>query len=150
MSTAHRAPALLAVVVLIALAGCGGISLSDRDLRADATAVCSAANAHGARLAVPRSPTAGAPFLSKGAALLAAELRALGGLGPPSDLAARYNATLAEFGATVTDVRTAIARIRRGGDAAGAFEALELKLAPAVAQENASWRALQIPACVGR
>jgi hypothetical protein len=148
MATAYRAPALLAVTVLVALAGCGGLSLSDRDLRADATAVCSAANARTTRLATPKSPTAGAQFLRRGAAVLAAELRALRMLGPPSDLATRYNATLAELGATVADVRTTIAGIQHGGDAPAAFRALELELAPILVREDASWTSLQIRACI--
>jgi hypothetical protein len=92
----------------------------------------------------------GAQFLRKGAAVLAAELRALRTLGPPSDLAARYNATVAEFGATVADVRTAIADIQHRGDAPGAFRVLELELAPILTREDSAWRALQIPACVSR
>jgi hypothetical protein len=147
-SLSGRAAALL--VTAVAVTSCGGSSLSDLDLRADATALCQAANTRSEQLPAPRSPPSGAAFLRRGASELAHELAALRALAPPSDLAARYGAAVHEFAAALADVRATIAGIDHGADPSGAFRALELQLAPVLTQEDEAWRALQIPACVSR
>jgi hypothetical protein len=144
-----RAPAAAALAALT-IAGCGGSSLSDRDLRGDATQVCNIARVRTNRIAQPSSPAAGIAFLRRGAAVLGPELAALRRLGPPSDLASRYEATLAEFSRGLTLVRSAIGRLGDGGDPVKEFKALQQQLAPVLALENASWRALELPACVKR
>jgi hypothetical protein len=77
-------------------------------------------------------------------------LAALRALSAPSDLATRYDATLAQSAAVLADVRAAIAQIRHGADPIVSFQHLEARIARALAQANASWRALRIPACVNR
>jgi hypothetical protein len=147
----RAAPAALAgALVALALAGCGSSSLSDRDLRADATQLCNVARFRTDRISPPASPAAGLAYLRKGVSVLAPELRALRRLGPPSDLAKDYNATMAEFASTVQALRTAIVGLRSGAAPVSAYQALQRQLAPLVAQENASWQVLQIPACVNR
>jgi hypothetical protein len=147
----RAAPAAVAVaLVALALAGCGSQSLSDRDLRADATQLCNVARFRTNRISRPRSPAAGLAYLRRGVSVLAPELAALRRLGPPGDLAKNYDGTLAAFASTVRALRTAIAGLRAGAAPVGAYQALERQLAPLVAQENASWQGLQIPACVNR
>src|ERR1700722_10745284 len=103
------APAAVAgALVALAFAGCGSTSLSDRDLRADATQLCNVARFRTDRISPPATPSAGLAYLRKGVSVLAPELRALRRLGPPSDLAKDYNATVAEFASTVQALRTAV------------------------------------------
>jgi hypothetical protein len=140
--------AAAALAAAVALAGCGGSSLSDRDLRSDADAICTAANTRTTRLEAPRSPSTATAYLQRGAAQLQHELTALQALGAPSDLASSYRGAVGEFAAALADVRATVARIGRGAGPIGAIRALELQLAPVLTRENASWRALQIPACM--
>jgi hypothetical protein len=145
----RAAPAAVALVAL-ALAGCGSVSLSDRDLRADAAQLCNVARFRTNRISPPGSPAAGLAYLRKGVSVLAPELAALRRLGPPNDLAKDYDAALAEFASTVQALRTAIAGLKNGAAPVSAYQALQRQLAPVLAQENASWQELQIPACVNR
>jgi len=142
--------ALVVAVLLTALAGCGSASLSDRDLRADATAICMHASERVSQIPQPSSAAAALPFLRRGVAVLGPELTALRRLPPPADLSTRYHATLAEFGTAVQMVRGTIAVLAHGGDAVASFAALEHELGPIVTSENAGWRTLQIAACVSR
>jgi hypothetical protein len=147
----RAAPAALAgALMALALAGCGSSSLSDRDLRADATQLCNITRFRTDRIPPPGSPGAGLAYLRKGVSVLAPELRALRRLGPPSDLAKDYDATVAEFAGTVQALRTAVVGLQRSASPVAAYQALERQLAPLVAQENASWQGLQIPACINR
>ena len=142
--------ALLAALSLMALAGCGSSTLSDHDLRADATAVCGHAAERLRRISQPSSPTASLPFLRRGVAVLGPELAALRRLAPGPDLSTGYHATVAYFGAAVQRVRATIAVLTSGGDPVASFTTLEHELSPIVASENSGWRAVQIPACVSR
>jgi hypothetical protein len=142
--------ALPVAVLLATLGGCGSSSLSDRDLRTDAAAVCKHASERVSRIPQPSSAAAALPFLRRGVTVLGPELAALRRLSPPADLTTRYHATLAEFGAAVQMVRGTIAVLSHGGDAVASFASLEHELSPIVASENAGWRTLQIAACVSR
>jgi hypothetical protein len=147
----RAAPAAVAgALVALALAGCGSTSLSDRDLRADATQLCNVSRFRTNRISPPASPAAGLRYLRKGVSVLAPELAALRRLGPSTDLAKDYDAALAEFASTVRALRGAIAGLRSGAAPVSAYQTLQRQLAPIVAQQNASWQALQIPACVNR
>ena len=147
----RMAPAVLAgALVALALASCGSSSLSDRDLRADATQLCNVARFRTDRISAPRSPAAGLAYLRRGVSVLAPELGALRRLGPSSDLAKDYNATVAEFASTVQALRAAIAGLQRGGEPVSTYQALQRQLAPILARENEAWQGLQIPACVNR
>ncbi len=139
---------LLVALTLTAVAGCGSSTLSDHDLRTDATAVCRRATERLSRLTQPSSPTAALPFLRRGVAVLGPELAALRRLAPSADLAAEYHSTVASLGGAVQRVRGTIAVLASGGDPVASFEALEHTLGPIVASENRGWRALGIPACV--
>jgi hypothetical protein len=141
---------MIVAVSLAALAGCGSGSLSARDLRADATVVCRRASQRLSQIPQPSAAVAALPFLRVGVAVLGPELAALRRLVPPAGLSTRYHATLAELATAVRTVRGTIAVLAHGGDPVASFAALERTLSPIVASENAGWRALQIPACVGR
>ena len=149
MRRAARA-AVAGALVALALAGCSSTSLSDRDLRADAAQLCNVARFRTNRISPPHSPAAGLAYLRKGVSVLAPELASLRRLGPPTDLAKDYDATLTEFASTVQALRTAIVGLRSGAAPVSTYQALQRQLAPIVAQENGSWQVLQIPACVNR
>ncbi len=142
--------AAVGTLLALALAACGSTSLSDRDLRQDATQLCNVARFRTNRISPPRSPAAGLAYLRKGVSALAPELAALRRLGPSTDLAKNYDATLAEFAGSVQTLRTAIADLQSGAGPVSTYQALERQLAPILARENASWQELQIPACVNR
>jgi hypothetical protein len=147
----RAAPAAVAgMLVALALAGCGSTSLSDRDLREDATQLCNVARFRTNRISPPGSPAAGLAYLRKGVSVLAPELAALRRLGPSTDAAKDYDATLAEFASTVQALRMAIVGLKSGAGPVSTYRALERQLAPVLARENASWQELQIPACVNR
>jgi hypothetical protein len=79
--------AALALLVAVALAGCGAGSLSAVQLRTAATRVCSAAGRRLNRIRTPARPAQGAAFLSRGIAALRPELAALGRLRPSGGMA---------------------------------------------------------------
>jgi hypothetical protein len=144
-------PALAAALAaLVTLTGCGGSSLSSRDLRADATRACAVGQTRTRRITPPASPAAGAMFLRRGLAVLAPELGALRSLHPPGGLESNYNAAVDAFGSEVNAIRATLARLGRGGDPLVGFPALARLLAPLETRQNAAWQSLDIPACVQR
>jgi hypothetical protein len=145
------APALVAALAaLVTLGGCGGSSLSARDLRADATRACTVGQARTNRITAPASPAAGATFLRRGLAVLTPELDALRSLHPRGGLASNYNAAVDVFGGEVNAIRATLTRLGHGSDPLLGFPALARLLAPLETRENAAWQSLDIPACVQR
>ncbi len=141
------AGALLLVIVL-ALSACGEDSLSDQQLRAQAGAICTRAARATDRVAVPTAPEQGARFLAQGLAQLrpaAAKLRALKA---PQDLRDQYDRVVQLADQEVALIAHHARAIANGDDPADTFRQLAAALAPLTTEENAYWRALEIPSCV--
>jgi hypothetical protein len=134
----------------MAVAGCGSSALSDKQLRADATRVCTITRTRTNRIAVPSSPTGGERFLRGGAAALKPELRALRALTPPSAAAGTYAGALSALAVQLETLEAAAASLHNGGDPLQIFRALARKLAPLEVRANRAWTSLQIPACIER
>lgn len=139
---------VLLPALALALGACGADSLSAADLRAQAGAICTRATHATDRVAVPASPDASARFLTDGLAALrpaAAKLRALA---PPQDLRGQYDRAVRLAGQELALIARRERAIARGEDPADAFRQLAAALGPLTTEENAYWRALQIPSCV--
>ncbi len=146
----RRAAAAAALAVAVAIAGCGSSALSDKQLRADATRVCTITRARTNRIAVPSSPTGGERFLRDGTAALKPELTALRSLTPPSSIAGTYDSALSALAVQLETLAAAAASLRAGGDPLQTFPAVAHKLASLEVRANGAWTSLQIPACVER
>ncbi len=148
----RRSVALPGLLVL-ALVGCGGSadnSLSARDLRTQATRICTIAHRQTDRIVAPATPAAAAPFLAKGIAILAPELRALQRLRASSDLRQVYMTAINAFAQKLAALRAAAAALAGVGDPIATMKALQQQLAPLEGQEDGAWQALEIPACLNR
>lgn len=140
----------LALVSALALGACGDDSLSADQLRTEATAICARTAAATDRIAVPTRPSEGGAFLTEGVAQLRVAARRLGALKAPEDLRERYDRAVELARDEAALIARHAAEIGRGDDAIEAFRRLDDALTPLVAQENAYWRGLEIPACVRR
>jgi hypothetical protein len=140
---------LLAAAAL--LAGCGSNGpLTTGELRADATHVCTSADAHMDAIPTPPTPAGAAAFLTRGITVLRPELAQLRSLKPTDSIAQAYGTSLSAFSRKLDALTTTVRRIDSGGDALRQLEALQHRLAPLESTENRAWKALQIPACVNR
>jgi hypothetical protein len=146
----RRAVAATAAAVVMAIAGCGSSALSDKQLRADATRVCTITRTRTNRIAVPSSPAGGERFLRGGTAALKPELRALRGLTPPTSVSGRYDGALSALAVQLETLEAASASLHKGGDPLQIFPLLARKLAPLEVRANGAWTSLQIPACIER
>jgi hypothetical protein len=143
--------ALLTACALAAgVAGCGDGSLSAGDLRAQASAICARSSDAAAAVALPASEDGGAAFLGAGVARMRPALAALEQLKPPGDLREGYEQALHVRGQEIDAIARSEHAIARGADAVTGFRALQTRLASLEGLEDATWRALQIPACVPR
>jgi hypothetical protein len=150
MSRWRRRRATPVVVIALALAGCGTSSPSARQLRAAATRACISASVRTERIATPLLPSGGAGFLRQGLAVLAPELAQLRRLRAPSDLALTYATALRSSASLRALLAAALQSLEHGADPVSTVQALQRRLAPVEAQENAAWRALDVPACLNR
>lgn len=142
------AAALAPLLCALALSACGATSLSAGQLRAQAGAICARAARAVDAIPMPASPDQGAGFLARGLARLrpaAAQLRALK---PPQQLRGQYDRAARLADQEVALIARHARDIAGGGDPADAFRQLAAALAPLTTEENAYWRALEIPACV--
>jgi hypothetical protein len=139
---------LLAAIAAVALAGCGSSSLSSSELRAQATRVCSLANARTARIPTPAAPDGTVVFLKRGIAALRPELAGLRALHPPKDAAEVYSASLSAFAKKVTALKDTIHSIGGGEDPLLAMKALQAEVGPLESQEDGGWKALELSACL--
>jgi hypothetical protein len=142
---------VLAVCALAAGAGgCGDGSLSASGLRAQASAICLRSADSAASVALPASEDGGATFLGAGTAYMRPALVALRKLKPPADLREGYKQALHVRGQELTLIMRSERAISHGADAVTAFRILQTQLASLEGLEDATWRALQVPACVPR
>jgi hypothetical protein len=140
--------AVLASVVALAVAGCGGSSESMQKFRAQAARVCTRALDAGAQIRPPTIPADTTSFLRRGIAALAPELANLRRLRAPDDQAAAYTAALGALARELTILTTTVHDLDRGADALPAIKTLHRRLAPVEAEGDAAWRTLDVPACV--
>jgi hypothetical protein len=140
----------VAVAVAVALAGCGSASLSTRQLRGDASRICSFAARTAVKIVPPSSPAAGAAFLRRGAAVLGPELSQLRTLHPPSAMERDYRTALGAFSEIVAAIREGARALASGGDPVIEIKTLQQRLADPEQRADAAWKALGIPACVTR
>ncbi|HXE43905.1 MAG TPA: hypothetical protein VN635_01795 [Conexibacter sp.] len=141
-------PVLLLALIALGLSACGEDSLSDQQLRAQATAICARAARATDRIAVPTSPEHSAPFLTAGLAQLRPAAARLRALRAPHDLRGQYDRALQLAAQEIALIARHERAIANGGDPADAFRQLAAALRPLTTEENAYWRALEIPSCV--
>lgn len=147
MRTLRALPA--ALVCALALAACGSSGLTDTQLRARATRVCTAASRRTARIPTPDEPAGGTAFISHGLAALAPELAALQRLRAPSDMADDYRRALDATSAELAALRSTLKGLKAGNDPVVAIKTLQQQLTPVEAKAGAAWTALELPACQG-
>lgn len=146
---AAAALAVLAVVVAL-VASCGDDSLSERELKAQASAICAEAAAATDRIAVPARPSEGRAFLARGLAVLRPAARRLAALKAPEELRDRYERAVELAREEIALIARHERLIARGEDVIDTFRRLADELDPLLTRENAYWRALGLPACVRR
>ena len=139
-----------ALVVALALAGCGTSSLSADQLRNFATRACDLSRQRTDEIPTPSTPTEGASFLSRGIAALAPEQTTLESLHPPGNLATDYHAAVQASAQELTALRTTLAGLKAGDDPVVAVEGLQHRLAPLEQRADSAWRSLDLPACADR
>jgi hypothetical protein len=138
------------VLAAAAIAGCGATSLTAKDLRAQASRICTSAAARTDRIQSPPTPDQGDRFLRAGLAAMRPATHALQRLKPPSELRESYGQAVALNAKALALVARRERAVARGEDAPAAFRELQAALDPIVRIEDSTWRALQIPACVSR
>lgn len=137
-------------IVLLALAGCGDDSLTAEQLREQATAICTRTAAATDRIAVPSRADEGGAFLREGVARLRPAVARLRALKAPEELRRAYDRAVQLGGQEVALIARHERAIAGGDDVIDTFRRLQADLQPLIDQEDAYWRALQIPACVRR
>ena len=146
-----NAPAILAGVAALALAGCGGsASHSAERLRAQAGRICTKALDAGALVEPPRVPGATAAFLRRGIAALRPELAALRTLRAPSEQAGAYSSALAALARELTILTATAHDLDDGADPVTTVKTLQHRLAPVEGASDAAWRTLGVSACLSR
>ncbi|HMJ01354.1 MAG TPA: hypothetical protein VK506_00345 [Conexibacter sp.] len=141
---------ICSLLLAIALGACGDDSLSAEQLRARATAICTRTAAATDRIAVPARPSEGGAFLAEGIAQLRVAARRLAALKAPEDLRERYDRAVELAGEEVALIARHERAIASGDDVIDTFRRLDDELEPLTVQEDAYWRALEIPRCVRR
>ncbi|HEY5188235.1 MAG TPA: hypothetical protein VII87_04320 [Solirubrobacteraceae bacterium] len=135
-----------ALLVALALAGCGSSGLTPSQLRTSATRICGVANQELNTIALPEAPSAGQHFISRGIAVLTpevAKLRALRGTGT-------FQTAVAATAAELAALRFTLKGLRAGNDPVVAIKTLEQRLLPLETRANTAWRTLSISSCVSR
>jgi hypothetical protein len=145
-----RPAAVLAAMLALSLAGCGGSSLSSTQLRNAAGRICDAAADKADALATPRSPKDAGRYLRGGVAALNPELKALRTLDPPGDLSDQYRVAVDATAAEVRELRSAVKGLRAGNDPVVEFKTLQQKLAALEARADSAWESLDIRGCTSK
>jgi hypothetical protein len=143
------ATALAAATALVMLGGCGSNSLSEKQLRAHAASVCTAASRRANRIPTPTDPADGSAFLKSGITALQPEVIALKALRPPHDVADVYEASVRGVAQQLSMLELTLRHLRGGQDPVVAIKTLQEHLAPIEASADSGWQTLEIPACIG-
>ncbi len=141
------ARAALALLLAVALVGCGSSSLSSKQLRSDATRTCTRAGRRLERIPTPKDPSQGASFLRRGIAAIEPELTAMARMRPPNEAARQYGRAQTAARKELAALRSALNGLEAGNDPAVAMKTLQEKLAPVERRASEAWRALGVPAC---
>jgi hypothetical protein len=128
----------------------GDPSLSSRQLRVDAARICAAAGGRTAQIVTPLVPSGGETFLRRGLTAFTSELAQLRRLRPPRQGAHTYSVALDALARKLSLMRATVRGLERGADPVPAVQALQARLAPIEAREDAAWHALDVPACLNR
>ena len=143
--------AAAAAGLALAVAGCGGgDSLSAKDLRTGATAICAAARAQTNRIPAPASPAGATVFLTRGVTVLKTERSQLQTLKPPDDLKQTWTTAMGAFSRRLAALSTTARDLAGGDDPVTAMKTLQEKLTPIEAREDDAWQQLAVPACVNQ
>jgi hypothetical protein len=146
----RRALPVPVLLLALALGACGDGSLGASELRTQASAICTKTAAATDRVAVPSTPAQGGRFLQQGIAHLRPAVAQLRELKAPEQLRRSYDRAVELAGRELALIVRDERAIAGGDDVIDTFRRLEAALEPLTMQENAYWRALQIPACVRR
>ena len=134
----------LGLVAAVALAGCGGSSLSPSQLRAVATRSCTLTARQLDRIATPASVAAGDRFLYQGAHALGrevSELRALHATGT-------FGEAVRITGDELSDLDFTVHGLRAGNDPVVAIKTLQARLGPLEQRADQAWSSLRVKACL--
>jgi hypothetical protein len=143
-----RSPLAAAVLVAVALAGCGGKqALTTPVLRDRAADICQAATKLQLALPLPAKPQATLGFLRTGILVLEREYTQLHRLDAGGKAAAAFHRALTGLQAELAALRTSAADLSHGGDPLSSFKALQSRLSPLEDSVNKTWEQLEIPAC---
>ncbi len=141
-------PALVALMALMALAGCGASSLSAQQLRSKARRICGRAQRRTAEIPSPSRPGDAQRYLSRGVQALALELAALRALRPSDGLSRGYRQALEASAHELAALRTSVRGLKSGDDPVQAIGILQHRLAPLEANVTRAWSALDVTECV--
>jgi len=147
---AFALPTVLTLACALALGGCGQDALSAAQLHARASAICRRTAQATDRIPTPSTPDQGGRFLAHGIARLRPAAARLRALKPPHAVRARYERAVQLAGEEIALIDRHRLAIARGEDPIATFRALDAALEPLIAEENAYWRGLDIPACTRR
>ena len=125
-------------------------SLSAKDLRTGATAICAAARAQTNRIPAPASPAGATVFLTRGVTVLKTERSQLQTLKPPDDLKQTWTTAMGAFSRRLAALSTTARDLAGGDDPVTAMKTLQEKLTPIEAREDDAWQQLGVPACVNQ
>ena len=134
----------LGLVAAVALAGCGGSSLSPSQLRAVATRSCTLTARQLDRIATPASVAAGDRFLYQGAHALGrevSELRALHATGT-------FGEAVRITGDELSDLDFTVHGLRAGNDPVVAIKTLQARLGPLEQRADQALSSLRVKACL--
>jgi hypothetical protein len=136
-------------MLAILLGGCGGsTSLSEKQLRARATALCATAARRAGRIPTPSDESQSPAFLNRGIAALKPELAGLRALKAPDDDADAYHVSVDAFSKQLDELERTVRKLHSGEDPVVAWKTLEEKLGPLESTADGGWRALEVPACL--
>jgi hypothetical protein len=141
---------VVASVVALVVAGCGGSSASMQKFQAQARRVCTNAADSGAVIRPPAIPADTTAFLRRGIAALEPELAGLRTLRAPTEQAGAYSTALGSLARELTILTGTVHDLDRGADPLTTVKTLQHRLAPVEAAGDAAWRTLDVPACVSR
>jgi hypothetical protein len=140
----------LAVVIALAVTGCGSGSESARQFRQAATGICRPAARRGAGVKAPTAPPGVTAFLNRGVAVFTPELRQLRRLRPPRTLQTDYVKAIGSLADELAALRSAVSQLKGGADPIETTQALQHRLTPIEARGDDAWRRLELPACLSR